>query len=70
MYRHTSKGGWTFSVQDNGWQVSDCTAEGLKVYRVFYFKDVTLVTWEFLLALRKSNAFCLCLYKRWIGSAG
>ncbi|KAJ9548501.1 LOW QUALITY PROTEIN: hypothetical protein OSB04_021044, partial [Centaurea solstitialis] len=31
MYRHTSKGGWTFSMQDHGWQVSDCTAEGLKV---------------------------------------
>nr|QEV81988.1 oxidosqualene cyclase [Scutellaria barbata] len=30
MYRHISKGGWTFSIQDHGWQVSDCTAEGLK----------------------------------------
>ncbi|XP_026440994.1 beta-amyrin synthase-like isoform X1 [Papaver somniferum] len=29
MYRHTSKGAWTFSDQDHGWQVSDCTAEGL-----------------------------------------
>ncbi|KAK9099664.1 hypothetical protein Scep_023094 [Stephania cephalantha] len=29
MYRHISKGGWTFSDQDQGWQVSDCTAEGL-----------------------------------------
>ncbi|KAL8139691.1 hypothetical protein V2J09_005712 [Rumex salicifolius] len=31
MYRHTTKGSWTFSLQDHGWQVSDCTAEGLKV---------------------------------------
>jgi hypothetical protein len=31
MYRHISKGAWTFSIQDHGWQVSDCTAEGLKV---------------------------------------
>jgi squalene cyclase len=31
MYRHISKGAWTFSMQDHGWQVSDCTAEGLKV---------------------------------------
>ena len=31
MYRHISKGSWTFSDQDHGWQVSDCTAEGLKV---------------------------------------
>ncbi|KAK7829873.1 lupeol synthase [Quercus suber] len=30
MYRHISKGAWTFSMQDHGWQVSDCTAEGLK----------------------------------------
>ncbi|CAN1343534.1 Beta-amyrin synthase [Linum perenne] len=29
MYRHSSKGSWTFSDQDHGWQVSDCTAEGL-----------------------------------------
>lgn len=31
MHRHISKGSWTFSDQDHGWQVSDCTAEGLKV---------------------------------------
>ncbi|KAK7243446.1 hypothetical protein RIF29_38242 [Crotalaria pallida] len=30
MYRHISKGSWTLSDQDNGWQVSDCTAEGMK----------------------------------------
>ncbi|KAL5541151.1 hypothetical protein UlMin_044368 [Ulmus minor] len=30
MYRHISKGAWTFSTQDHGWQVSDCTAEALK----------------------------------------
>ncbi|KAG5135551.1 hypothetical protein AAZX31_08G026800 [Glycine max] len=30
MHRHISKGAWTFSMQDQGWQVSDCTAEGLK----------------------------------------
>ncbi|KAI3447283.1 hypothetical protein Pfo_003948 [Paulownia fortunei] len=29
-YRHSSKGGWPFSTADNGWPVSDCTAEGLK----------------------------------------
>jgi squalene/oxidosqualene cyclase-like protein len=31
MYRHISKGAWTFSDRDHGWQVSDCTAHGLKV---------------------------------------
>ncbi|CAA7022137.1 unnamed protein product [Microthlaspi erraticum] len=30
MYRHISKGAWTLSDRDQGWQVSDCTAEGLK----------------------------------------
>ncbi|GMN56822.1 hypothetical protein TIFTF001_025937 [Ficus carica] len=30
MHRHRSKGGWTFSVPDHGWVLSDCTAEGLK----------------------------------------
>lgn len=30
MYLHASKGGWTFSTQDQGWHVSDCTAESLK----------------------------------------
>ncbi|XP_052626390.1 beta-amyrin synthase 1 isoform X2 [Lactuca sativa] len=29
MYRHISKGGWTYSDQDHGWQLSDCTAHGL-----------------------------------------
>ncbi|XP_004289557.1 PREDICTED: beta-amyrin synthase-like [Fragaria vesca subsp. vesca] len=28
-FRHISKGSWTFSDRDHGWQVSDCTAEAL-----------------------------------------
>ncbi|KAL8139692.1 hypothetical protein V2J09_005713 [Rumex salicifolius] len=35
MYRHTTKGSWTFSIQDHGWQVSDCTAEGIKVVLLY-----------------------------------
>ncbi|KAL5166166.1 Lupeol synthase [Glycine soja] len=31
-HRHISKGAWTFSMQDQGWQVSDCTTEALKVH--------------------------------------
>lgn len=31
MYRHICKGAWSFSMHDQGLQVSDCTAEGLKV---------------------------------------
>ncbi|KAK2971631.1 hypothetical protein RJ640_003451, partial [Escallonia rubra] len=30
MYRHLTKGAWTFSDQDHGWVVSDCTAEAVK----------------------------------------
>ncbi|KAI3824565.1 hypothetical protein L1987_06028 [Smallanthus sonchifolius] len=30
MCRHFSKGAWTLSEQDQGWAVSDCTAEALK----------------------------------------
>ncbi|KAE8719743.1 Lupeol synthase [Hibiscus syriacus] len=30
MFRHISKGSWTFSDRDHGWQVSDCTAEAFK----------------------------------------
>ncbi|KAA3478423.1 lupeol synthase-like [Gossypium australe] len=30
MFRHISKGSWTFSDRDHGWQLSDCTAESLK----------------------------------------
>ncbi|KAL8468497.1 hypothetical protein ACS0TY_031635 [Phlomoides rotata] len=30
MYRHFTKGAWTFSDQDQGWVVSDCTSEALK----------------------------------------
>ncbi|RVW23152.1 Germanicol synthase [Vitis vinifera] len=30
MYKHISKGSWTFSDRDHGWQVSDYTTESLK----------------------------------------
>ncbi|KAL9346353.1 hypothetical protein Peur_061206 [Populus x canadensis] len=30
MHRHISKGAWTLSIKDHGWQVSDCTAEALR----------------------------------------
>ncbi|KAM7459666.1 hypothetical protein LguiA_036660 [Lonicera macranthoides] len=32
MYRCNSKGGWPLSEQDQAWQVSDCTAEALKLF--------------------------------------
>ena len=39
MYRHISKGAWTFSMQDHGWQVSDCTAEGLKAILYYFYYE-------------------------------
>ena len=35
-FRYISKGAWTFSDRDHGWQVSDCTAEALKVINKFF----------------------------------
>ena len=40
MYRHFTKGSWTFSDQDQGWVVSDCTAESLKVINLDDFAHV------------------------------
>ena len=34
MCRQFTRGSWTFSDQDHGWTVSDCTAEALKVHVV------------------------------------
>ncbi|KAF8302797.1 putative lanosterol synthase [Trypanosoma cruzi] len=31
FYRHRTKGAWNFSTASQSWQVSDCTAEGLRV---------------------------------------
>ncbi|GMN48251.1 hypothetical protein TIFTF001_017435 [Ficus carica] len=41
--RHISKGAWTFSGRDHGWQVSDCTAEGLKCCLLFKMLSPDLV---------------------------
>ena len=31
FFRSRTKGSWNFSTRDQGWQVSDCTAEGLRI---------------------------------------
>lgn len=31
FYRHRTKGAWNFSTRAQSWQVSDCTAEGLRI---------------------------------------
>ncbi|XP_062174156.1 beta-amyrin synthase-like [Alnus glutinosa] len=43
MYRHISKGSWTFADQDQGWQVSDCTAEALKCSMLLSMKSPKIV---------------------------
>ena len=39
-HRHISKGGWTFTTADDGWQVSDCTGTALKV-KTYVFLTIT-----------------------------
>ncbi|GLT54381.1 hypothetical protein SLA2020_275840 [Shorea laevis] len=43
MYRHISKGSWTLSDRDHGWQVSDCTAEALKCCMLLSMKPPEIV---------------------------
>ncbi|KAG6730649.1 hypothetical protein I3842_01G091200 [Carya illinoinensis] len=44
MFRHISKGSWSFSDQDHGWQVYDCTAKGnLKCYLLFSMMPLEIV---------------------------
>ncbi|ESQ50636.1 hypothetical protein EUTSA_v10022563mg [Eutrema salsugineum] len=43
MHRHISKGAWTFSDRDHGWQVSDCTAEALKCCMLLSMMPADLV---------------------------
>ncbi|KAH0775180.1 hypothetical protein KY290_012317 [Solanum tuberosum] len=43
MYRHISKGSWTFSDQDYGWQASDTTAEALRCCLLFSTMPFELV---------------------------
>lgn len=31
FFRHASKGGFPFSIQQHGWPITDCTAEGIKI---------------------------------------
>ena len=66
-YRHISKGGWAFQVADQGWQVSDCTAEALKVQYlppVFLQFAITFPdpkhTWKTRNLLTKSDIFFSC----------
>ncbi|EXC33648.1 hypothetical protein L484_013845 [Morus notabilis] len=42
-FRHISKGAWTFSDRDHGWQVSDVTAEGLKCCLMFSMMSPDIV---------------------------
>ncbi|MCD7455484.1 hypothetical protein HAX54_028326 [Datura stramonium] len=68
MYRHISKGGWTFSMQDHGWQVSDCTSEGLKCALLFSQMPTELVG-EKLETERLYDAVNVILYVECTSSA-
>ncbi|KAL6603533.1 hypothetical protein ACP70R_043894 [Stipagrostis hirtigluma subsp. patula] len=43
-YRHRSKGSWSLSSVDNGWSVSDCTAEALKALLLLSTMSPSLVS--------------------------
>ncbi|CAI9096989.1 OLC1v1033268C1 [Oldenlandia corymbosa var. corymbosa] len=43
MYRHATKGAWTFSAANQKWQVSDCTGEGLKAALLLSLLSPTIV---------------------------
>jgi len=57
-YRHTSKGAWPFSTADNGWTVSDCTAEGLKVNSVISITNKEIYFRRLKFCLLRSRILC------------
>lgn len=59
MYRHISKGAWTLSDRDHGWQVSDCTAEAMKVIKLVVEAELVRVsTRELFPRLTFTSVFC------------
>ncbi|KAJ9189949.1 hypothetical protein P3X46_001193 [Hevea brasiliensis] len=48
MFRHISKGSWTFSDKDHGWQVSDCTAESMKWLNPVEFLEDLVIEHEYV----------------------
>lgn len=43
FYRHRTKGAWNFSTRSQSWQVSDCTAEGLRVILLLRHKPFSIL---------------------------
>ena len=46
-FRHISKGAWTLSDRDQGWQTSDCTAEALKVIKINDYRLLLLFLYNY-----------------------
>ncbi|KAJ7000980.1 hypothetical protein NC653_011439 [Populus alba x Populus x berolinensis] len=66
LQEHISKGAWTLSVKDHGWQVSDCTAEALRALLLLSQMPAEIVgetidterlhnAIDFLLSLQRKN---------------
>jgi hypothetical protein len=51
-HRHQSKGSWTLSSADNGWAVSDTTAEALEVCYISCFIFLVMLCRQLTLAIR------------------
>lgn len=62
MCRQFSKGSWTFTDQDHGWPVSDCTGEALKVILQPILCSYFFTCWrKYCLTLNKLMLQCLLL---------
>ncbi|KAJ9691016.1 hypothetical protein PVL29_013268 [Vitis rotundifolia] len=58
-YHHLSKGAWTFSDRNHGWQVSDCTSKALRYLMhipLFFFPQVLPLLSQFPKELVGENA--------------
>ncbi|XP_060196035.1 dammarenediol II synthase-like isoform X2 [Lycium barbarum] len=69
MYRHFTKGSWTFADQDHGWVVSDCTAEGLQCLLLLGQMPPEIVG-EKVDVQRLYEAVDVCLYLQSLESGG
>ncbi|KAI8001537.1 Beta-amyrin synthase [Camellia lanceoleosa] len=67
MYRYFTNGSWSFSDQDQGWVVSDCTAESLKFPDFFAVSSKTLTNAD---VERLYDAVNVLLYLQSPGSGG
>lgn len=62
MYRHSPKGSWTFSDLDQGWVVSDCTTESLKVIYICIHQHIFGAIKKFMVRRNQKFSFACSVY--------